>query len=283
MVVMDATYNRDGILQMLNDEEFYFETKEDMDSQTSKMINKLLEEHGESLFEEEAGYLTIFKHNTSYFYGLPKIHKSNLISEAIKLQNAEYIQMFQPSDLKFRPIIGGPNNPTQILSHLLDLILKPICPEVPSFVKDDKDFLHHLPESTEKGTKLVTFDVTSLCTNIPHDFGEKAVSHWLEKCRDKVDSNFKDEFIINGLNIILKRNMFYLDGKFYIQKTGTAMSTKVGPTYAILVMGCLEEQLLEKLDRKYGSEISGHFRKKWIRFLDDCFILWNSTIPVDKL
>ena len=47
VVVIDATYYRDGILQMLNDEEFYSETKEDMDSQTRKMINKLVEEHGE--------------------------------------------------------------------------------------------------------------------------------------------------------------------------------------------------------------------------------------------
>ena len=99
VVVMDATYYRDGILQMLNDEEFYPETEEDTDNQTRKMINKLVEEHGEGLFEEEAGYLTNFKHNTSYFYGLPKIHKSNLISEAIQMQNAEYIQIFQPSEI----------------------------------------------------------------------------------------------------------------------------------------------------------------------------------------
>ena len=65
VVVMDATYYRDGILQMLNDEEFYSETKEDMDSQTCKMINQLVEEHGEGHFEEEAGYLTNFKHNTT--------------------------------------------------------------------------------------------------------------------------------------------------------------------------------------------------------------------------
>ena len=73
----------------------------------------------------------------------------------------------------------------------------------------------------------------------------------------QVDSRFKDEFVINGLNIILKR--------------------------ITLVMGYLEVQLFKKLDRKYGSEISGHFREKWMRFLDDCFILWNSTVPVDKL
>ena len=85
------------------------------------MINKLIEDHGHGLFQEESDYLTYFKHNTSYFYGLPKIHKSTMIiTEAIKQQNSEYIKVFQPCDLKFRPIVGGPNNPTQRLSHILD-------------------------------------------------------------------------------------------------------------------------------------------------------------------
>ena len=72
--------------------------------------------------------------------------------------------------------------------------------------------------------------------------------------------------------------MFYFDGKFYIQKTGTAMGTKVAPTYATLVMGYLEEQLLEKLDRKYGSEISGHFKEKWIRCVSLTTVLFCGIV-----
>ena len=129
------------------------------------------------------------------------MHKRSVITEAIKLQNAEYIQIFKPSDLKFCPMIGGPSNETQRRSPLLDLILKPICPEFPSFVdtEDNIDFIHHLPKTTEKGTKLVAFYVTSLHTNIMlHDLGDKAVRDWLDKYRDNVNSRLKDEFIIKG-------------------------------------------------------------------------------------
>ena len=200
VVIMDASYYRNAVLKMLEDEEFYSETNSSMDNQTRKMINKLVEEHEGCLYEEEADYLTNFKHNTSYFYGLPKIHKSTVIAEAVEQQNAEYIKVFQPSDLKFRPIVGGPNCPTQRLSHFLDIILKPICPEVQSFVRDDIDFLSHLPENTEEGTTLITFDVTSLYINIPHELGESAVRYWLNKCREKVKTRFTDEFIVKGLN-----------------------------------------------------------------------------------
>lgn len=275
VVVMDAGYYRDKLLQMLTDEEFYSETDEGMDNKTRKMINKLVENHGGGLYKEEAVYLTNFKHDTSYFYGLPKIHKSKTITDAIKVQQAEYVTVFQPTDLKFRPIVGGPNSSTQRLSHLLDLILKPVCPEVPSFIRDDIDFLQHLPKTTDTEAILTTFDVVSLYTNIPHDLGEKAIRYWLNKCGDKVNSRFKDTFIIEGMKIVLQRNVFYFDGKFYIQNTGTAMGTKVAPTYATLVIGYLEEELFQKLHNKYGADISCYYRDNWSRFLDDCFIIWT--------
>ena len=41
VVIMDASYYRNAVLKMLEDEEFYSETDKSMDSQTRKMINKL--------------------------------------------------------------------------------------------------------------------------------------------------------------------------------------------------------------------------------------------------
>ena len=117
--------------------------------------------------------------------------------------------------MKFRPIVGGPNSSSQRLSHLLDIILKPLCPEVPSFVRDDIDFLNHLPKTVDRGSILATFDVVSLYTNIPPDVGEDAVRYWLAKYKGKVDSRFNETFIIEGLKIVLKRNVFYFNGKRY--------------------------------------------------------------------
>ena len=34
------------------------------------------------------------------FYGLPEIHKSALISDAIARQNSEYVDILEPNDLK---------------------------------------------------------------------------------------------------------------------------------------------------------------------------------------
>jgi hypothetical protein len=62
----------------------------------------------------EIDYITNFTFTESYFYGLPKVHKSEVISNAILEQHSECIKILNPDDLKFRPIVGGPNCVTQI-------------------------------------------------------------------------------------------------------------------------------------------------------------------------
>jgi hypothetical protein len=49
------------------------------------MITKLLHEHEGELHEEEIDYITNFTFTESYFYGLPKVHKSEVISNARSL------------------------------------------------------------------------------------------------------------------------------------------------------------------------------------------------------
>ena len=56
------------------------------------------------------------------------------------------------------------------------------------------------------------------------------------------------------------------------------MGTKVAPTYATLVMGYLEETIFMNLQRKYGAEVAINVRNNWMRFLDDCFIIWNTSL-----
>ena len=65
-------------------------------------------------------------------------------------------------------------------SSCLDILLKPLCQEVSSFVRDDIDFLNHLPSEVKPNSKLITFDVVNLYTNIPHDLGITAINYWLD-------------------------------------------------------------------------------------------------------
>ena len=48
----------------------------------------------------------------------------------INKRNIPYIEMDPPRDLKGRPIIAGPNSPTQHLSQLLDKIISHIVPHL---------------------------------------------------------------------------------------------------------------------------------------------------------
>lgn len=60
----------------------------------------------------------------------------------------------------------------------------------------------------------------------------------------------------------------------YRQKLGTAMGTKVAPTYAILVLGFLEKNI-RNLGGKFGKDFGKFIRMSWRRYLDDCFINWD--------
>ena len=69
--------------------------------------------------KKEKEYLISISYNTSKFYGLPKIHKSRLIQNAIKEQQKEYVYITEPWDSKQRPIVAGPICPTELLSNLM--------------------------------------------------------------------------------------------------------------------------------------------------------------------
>ena len=44
---------------------------------------------------------------------------------AVETQKFQYIEIPNPSDLKFRPIVAGPSGPTNRFSKLINILLKP--------------------------------------------------------------------------------------------------------------------------------------------------------------
>ena len=118
---------------------------------------------------------------------------------------------------------------------------------IPSYVRDDMDFLRYIPSTVPEGTILTSFDVSNLYTSIPHPLGLEAVRYWVEKHRGMINERFKTDFIIKAIHLVLEENTFNFDGKTYRQIKGTAMGTKVAPSYANLVMGFLEEKLYQEV------------------------------------
>ena len=80
-----------------------------------------------------------------------------------------------------RPIVSSNSHPTERISQFVDYHLQPLVHKLPSFVKDTNDFLNKLLTvgKLPSNSLLVTLDVSSLYTNIPHNEGINACDHFL--------------------------------------------------------------------------------------------------------
>ena len=156
-------------------------------------------------------------------------------------------------------------------------MLRPLINRVKSYLRDTTDFLNHLPLEVPENMLLLSFDVQSLYSNIPHKLGIEAITYWLTKFPDDSPIRFSKEFILEGINFILNNNTFHFNENYFRQTKGTAMGTKFAPVHATLVMGYLEETLYEKIKIRFGHEFGNEFIQNWKIFLDDCFIPWKMS------
>ena len=145
----------------------YKEVPLDSDKKVYKQLLLLVEKYKSNLTSKEIKYLTDFKWQSSNIYCTPKIHKCKSIQEAIVLANDDYIEIYQPDDLKGRPIISGPESPTQRLSCIIETLLKPIVPHLITYIKDDWEFIQFLPRSLNFDSDMYSCDIESLYTLIP--------------------------------------------------------------------------------------------------------------------
>ena len=76
------------------------------------------------------------------------------------------------------PIISGFDGPTKRIPAFVDRPIQPTAQKQDSYLKDTTDFLNFI-DSTKlpKNTVLVSMDVISLYTNIPHEEGVATVYH----------------------------------------------------------------------------------------------------------
>ena len=174
-----------------------------------------------------------------------------------------------------RPIVSSCDSPTENISQFIDYWLQPIMKALPSFIKDTTELINQLSELTiEPNTLLVTVDVKSLYTCIPHKEGILACAEALEITKSNNPDQPDTNTLIHLLEIVLKNNSFQFNGKSYIQLQGTAMGTKLAPAYANIFMGKLEQTILSSAPLKPSY---------YKRYIDDILILWpHSIIELNK-
>ena len=154
----------------------------------------------------------------------------------------------------------------------MDTYLIKYTPRIPSYIKDTTHLLNILKHQKILTTDImVTIDVKSLYTNIPHTEGIAAITRMME---DTGLDTLKRMFICNLAHQVLTKNYFQFNEQLYIQKQGTAMGTKMAPNYAIIFMHYLETNLLNQATFKPTI---------WLRFIDDIFMIWPHGIQKLKL
>lgn len=122
----------------------------------------------------------------------------------------------------------------------MDYHLRPLVERIPSYIKDTTHFLNKLKTLTSLPTNvlLITLDVKSLYTNIPHEEGIIACTTALQTRNIEYPPT---EDLVSLISYILKRNNFVFGDKHYLQIHGTAMGTRMAPCYANLFMADLEQ------------------------------------------
>ena len=113
---------------------------------------------------------------------------------------------------------------------------------------------------------LGTLDVTTLYTNIPNNEGCFSIYKLLNKEHKPSSHEPTNSNICRLLWLVLTKNNFDFNGKHYLQIGGTAMGTRLAPTYANLFMADFED--------KY---VYNHPKQPlvWVRFIDDIFYIWQ--------
>jgi hypothetical protein len=241
-------YITEGIRQLSNDK-FYKEVPTDLTESHYEQVRDIVD----SMFRQNQitvktyDYLISGGKRTAIFYMLPKLHKNVLPPPG-------------------RPIVSSVECPTKKISKMLDLILNPLVKKTRSFIEDSTDFIRKIKSVRfTKQDWLVTMDVTSLYTNIPHLQGILAIQECLVENHIGTPNR---HHILRMLNAVLKLNNFTFNHRHFLQINGTAMGTKVAPTYANLFMNSLEEKYIYT---------RADCPRKWFRFIDDVFMIFRGT------
>ena len=103
-------------------------------------------------------------------------------------------------------------------------------------------------------------DVTSLCTVIPNNEAIQALRFFFDQRRFIKEPS--SETLLRLAELVLTLNCFSFADNHYKQVNGVAVSTKMGPSYANLFVGYIENQ--------FFNQFNGTKPELYGRYIDDC-------------
>ena len=184
-------------------------------------------------------------------YGLPKMHKIKTKFDKLKL----------------RPIVSSIKTYNYELSSFLAKLLSP-CINKEYCADDTFTFVKDIQKVSTNNTFMVSYDVTSLFTNIPLD---ETIDIAVNTIFDKTPNIKISKSELKKLfKFATSETHFLFDNKFYDQIDGVAMGSPIGPVLANLFMSHYEKQWIEGYQK---NEI-----KFYRRYVDDIFCLVDNEL-----
>lgn len=214
-----------------NDTDTYKKLEKDPTNSLQQKANKLISQlkNSNQISNEVAKSLTIYNATPPRYYGLPKVHKS---------------------ELKLRPIVSSINSPNSKISKFTsDILTKSYNRENNFYTKSSIDFTRTINNfQYPPNFVLISLDVVSLYPSIP-----------LELIRDSIKKRWpsisehctiSEEHFIKLIDFIFESSYCLYNGIYYKQLTGTPMGSVISPILAQYVMDDLLEKCIEKLTFK---------------------------------
>ena len=252
VVILERAKYDEAIKKMIEDPEKFEVINEDPTRKREESLQRFLRKLKKDNFFNDNDYSKIYPKGTNpaRIYGLPKMHK------------------FKSSDIfpKFRPIVSSIGTFNYNLSKFLCNLLSPLTPNTHSS-KDTFSFLSDLHNANLSGKFFVSYDVTSLFTNIPlSETIELSVNLILDS---NPDLNITKKDLTKLFQFATSQTHFLFNGKFYNQIDGVAMGSPLAPVLANVFMGINEDKWISNFNnnkplfyRRYVDDILAVFDRE---------------------
>jgi len=258
IVILDKNDYESKINIMLSDVNTYTnlttDTTQTIKQNTDLLITTLLNQ--EYINSKQLKNLTDYTAKCPLFYGVPKVHKQGC---------------------PLRPIVSQMKGPTRKLNDLLDTYLKVAEEQIPYLLQDTTAFINLLNNKQNQLTPnslLVTLDVVSLYTNIPHQEGTEFVAEYYEETLPMWPKNqlkpVNKETLKTLLLFVLQNTILQFNKKYYKQNYGCSMGAQSSVKFANIYM----HKLLTKFKQAYKQYLPEFFG----RLVDDIFTIWNDDL-----
>ena len=185
-------------------------------------------------------------------------------------ENEEEQSEIHKPGVPLRPIVSCIGSPSYQLSKYITSLISPLAGGTDSHVKNSKHFVEMMGGmSIGEDEMLVSFDVSSLFTNVPVDEAVRVIRDRLQEDRTLGDRTTLSPGKVAGLLETCLKSTYFS----YEQQEGAAMGSPVSAAVANLYMEFFEELALQSAPAR---------PRLWKRYVDDTFCIVRKG-TVDEL